>query len=100
MKLHVGWFDATLPAFLAQNAEPLRFVNVDCDLYSSTKVALDALAPRVGPGTVLVFDEYIINDAWMKDEFKAFQEVVAEHGWKYEYLAFSVTDCQAAVRLL
>ena len=100
VKLHVGWFDATLPVFMAENAEPLRFANVDCDLYSSTKVALDALAPRVRPGTVIVFDEYIVNDAWREDEFKAFQEAVNEHGWKYEYLAFTLTDFQAAVRIL
>ena len=100
VKLHVGWFDATLPVFTTENLDPVRFVNVDCDLYSSTKIALDLLASRIGPGTVLVFDEYVINDRWKDDEFKAFQEAVAEHKWRYEYLAFSVTDYQAAVRIL
>ena len=100
VKLHIGWFDATLPVFMKENAEAVRFVNVDCDLYSSTKVALDLLASRIGPGTVLVFDEYVINDRWKDDEYKAFQEAVAERRWSYEYLAFSVTDSQAAVRIL
>jgi predicted O-methyltransferase YrrM len=92
VQVHVGWFDATLPRFVAENADPVRFANVDCDLYSSTKVVLDQLADRIGPGTVLVFDEYLINDQWRQDEYKAFQEAVASHGWRYEYLAFRITD--------
>jgi cytochrome c-type biogenesis protein CcmH/NrfG len=100
VKLHVGWFDATLPGFLKEHAEPVRLVNVDCDLYSSTKTVLDQLASRIGAGSVLVFDEYIVNDRWREDEFKAFQEAVAEHRWRYEYLAFSIADYQAAVRIL
>ena len=100
VKLHVGWFDATIPVFAQDYAGPVRFMNIDCDLYSSTKVVFDQLSSRIGPGTVLVFDEYIINDRWRQDEFKAFQEAVVEHGWRYEYLAFSVTNFQATVRIL
>jgi hypothetical protein len=97
--LHVGLFDATLPGFLAAHPGPVRFMNVDCDLYASTKVVLDAVADRIVPGTVIAFDEYIVNDAWKEDEFKAFQEAVAARGWRYEYLAFSVQNFQAVVRI-
>lgn len=97
--LHAGWFEQTLPAFLQQNMGPVRFANIDCDLYSSTKTVLDALAPRIGAGTVLVFDEYIGNEHWRDDEFKAFQEAVAAHGWRYEVLAFSFATKQVAVRI-
>ncbi len=100
VEVHVGLFAETLPPFAASLGGPIRFGNVDCDLYTSTKEALDALAPRVAPGTVLVFDEYLVNDAWREDEFKAFQEAVAARGWKYEYLAFSLLTGQAVVRLL
>jgi Flp pilus assembly protein TadD len=100
VELHVGLFDATLPGFLAKEPErTVRFMNVDCDLYSSTKVALDLVGARVVPGTVIVFDEYIVNDRWAEDEFKAFQEAVKERGWGYEYLAFSVQNGQAVVRI-
>lgn len=97
--LHVGWFADTLPAFLEMHAGPVRFVNVDCDIYSSTKTVLDHLAPRMVAGSVLVFDEYIGNEHWREDEFKAFQEAVARYGWRYEYLCFSVYTKQVAVRL-
>jgi len=99
VEVHVGWFDATLPKFIAEHEGAVRFVNVDCDLYSSTKVVLDQLAARIGPGTVLVFDEYLINDQWKQDEYKAFQEAVVQYKWQYEYLAFSIPDGQAVVRI-
>lgn len=100
VELHVGLFDATLPGFLATHDGPIRLANIDCDLYSSTLCALDLLGERVTRGTVLVFDEYLINDAWREDEWKAFQEVVARRGLRYEYLAFSLFTGQAVVRIL
>ncbi|MDR2875637.1 MAG: tetratricopeptide repeat protein [Methylobacillus sp.] len=95
-----GWFEQTLPEFLATHPEPVRLVNVDCDIYSSTKTVLDALAPRIVAGSVLIFDEYLGNEHWREDEFKAFQETIARHGWKYEYLCFSVYTKQVAVRVV
>lgn len=94
-----GWFDQTLPEFLETHPGPVRLINVDCDIYSSTKTVLDALAPRIVTGSVIVFDEYIGNEHWREDEFKAFQEAVARYGWKYEYLCFSVFTKQVAVRI-
>jgi hypothetical protein len=97
--LHAGWFDATLPAFLKTNTEQARLINIDCDIYSSTKTVLDLLEPRIVKGTVIIFDEYIGNQHWREDEYKAFQEAVEAYGWKYEYLAFSFFTKQAVVRI-
>lgn len=99
VELHIGWFDDTLPGFIERHEGPVRFMNIDCDLYSATRSVLDKLAERIVPGTVIVFDEYLLNDWWREDEFKAFQEVVTERGWRYEYLAFSVFTGQASVRI-
>jgi tetratricopeptide (TPR) repeat protein len=97
--LHAGWFDNTLPEFLKQHGEPVRFLNIDCDIYSSTKTVLDLLASQIVIGTVIVFDEYIGNEHWREDEFKAFQEAVTRNGWTYEYLCFSVFTKQVAVKI-
>ena len=97
--LHKGWFTDTLPAFLAAHPGPVRFVNIDCDLYSSTKQILDLLADRIVPGTVMAFDEYLGTENWREDEFKAFQEAVQTHGWKYEYLSLTSIK-QVVLRLL
>jgi tetratricopeptide (TPR) repeat protein len=98
--LHPGWFEDTLPKFLRNFAGPVRFMNIDCDIYSSTKTVLDLLAERIVPGTVIVFDEYIGNECWRQDEFKAFQDAVDRYGWHYEYLCFSFCTKQVAIRIL
>lgn len=95
--LHEGLFEDTLQPFLEKNPGPVRFCNIDCDIYASTVTVLEGIAPRIVSGSVLVFDEYLINPTWRDDEFKAFQEAVRTFGWKYRYLAFGIVTKQAAV---
>ncbi len=97
--LHNGWFEETLPGFVEKYQAPVRFMNMDCDIYSSTKTVLEFLAKQIIPGTVIVFDEYIGNENWREDEFKAFQEAVFKHGWSYEYLCFSLITKQVVIRI-
>jgi len=97
--LHTGLFEETLPDFIQTYPSPIRFMNIDCDLYSSTKTVLDFLSPQIVPGTIIVFDEYIGNEQWREDEFKAFQEAVTDYGWNYEYLCFSFMTKQAVVKI-
>ena len=97
--LHVGWFEKTLPAFLAQEAGPLRLANIDCDVYSSTRCVLEALAPRLVVGSILVFDEYFTYPGWRDHEWKAFQELVAARGLAYRYLSLSPFTRQAAIEI-
>jgi hypothetical protein len=99
-RLHVGWFDDVLPAFLAETAGPVAFLHIDCDLYSSTKIVLDRLGPRLAPGAVIVFDEYFNYPNWQEHEFRAFQEFVRAQGRAYEYIAFSAKNGHVAVRLI
>ena len=50
-----GWYTDTVPGF---NFPDLGLVHVDCDLYSSTAVALKHVIPHLRPGCFLVFDEF------------------------------------------
>ena len=97
VRLHPGYFDASLPKWLTENPGQAAFIHVDCNLYSSTKTILEPLAPRLVPGTVILFDEYFNYPNWEQHEFKAFQEFVGAHKVKYTYLAFARQ--QAAVRI-
>ncbi|HSV29138.1 MAG TPA: hypothetical protein VLL76_06250, partial [Candidatus Omnitrophota bacterium] len=78
---------------------PVRLVNVDSDIYSSARFVLFALAERMRPGTILVFDEFIGNRSWADDEFRAFHEFIAATGFGFEYLAASPATKQVVVRL-
>lgn len=98
-QLHVGWFNRSIPPFLVSHPGPAALLHLDADLYSSTKIVLDLFRARIGPGTVLVFDEYANYPNWREHEFKAFQEFIAESGLKYHYIGFSTLQGQAAVQI-
>ena len=103
VRFHIGLFADTLPGYVASLAPPevlpVRLINVDCDLYQGTVEILHYLANRIGPGTVIVFDEYLMTPTWPEDEYKAFQEACAKFGWEYEYLIFSLFSKQVVVRI-
>lgn len=74
-----GWFNETLPKYEVQKHE-VMVLNMDADLYSSTKCVLDFMSPQIVPGTYLYFDEF----SQLDDEFRAFMEYSASSGRKFE----------------
>ncbi len=51
-----GWFDDTLPAELPHR---VAFAHLDGDLYSSIRVSLREVYPRLARGAVVVIDDYV-----------------------------------------
>ncbi len=96
-----GWFNETIPVFLKEfNSDtPIRFLHIDCDLYSSTKTVFDFLWKKIIPGTVILFDEFIGYESWQDDEFKAFIEAANKYSWDYEMILISFATKQAAVKI-
>ncbi len=92
-----GWFDRSLPGWLADHRQPIAFAHIDCDIYSSTKAIFDAIGPRLQPGAVIVFDEYFGYPGWQQHEFKAFQEFVAAAGVSYRYLCYARIQCAVKI---
>jgi hypothetical protein len=96
VELIKGWFDETLPKFLAEHPEPLALLHVDCDLYSSTKTIFDLLGSRLRPGSVIVFDEYWNYPGWKLHEYKAFEEMKAARGLTCKPIGFVPSHQQVA----
>jgi hypothetical protein len=94
-----GWFSETLKPFLAEHSENASFLHVDCDLYSSTKCVLDAFAPRIRSGTIIVFDEFFNHVGWREGEFKAFTEFAERTQLRFEYIGYTGLE-QVGVRIL
>ena len=94
-----GWFNESLPPFLKQNRGSVGFLHVDCDLYSSTKTIFELLEPRLGRGTVIVFDEYFNYPQWEGGEFKAFQEFLSKTRFSCEFIGYHRNGEQVAVIL-
>lgn len=98
--LHIGWFSETLPAFAASLNQQIGFIHCDADLYSSTRTALNALKSNIGPGTVLLFDEYWNFLGCYEHEFRAFMEFIEASHLKFHYLGYNKNYTQASVLLL
>ena len=98
-ELVVGWFDETVPGFLTEQAGPVDFLHVDCDLYSSTKTVLDLVGPRLKPGSVIVFDEFFNFAAWKEGEYRAWTEYAERTGLSFSYAGYSYNTEQVIVQI-
>lgn len=95
VRLIKGYFNETLPNFLAQHKEKAAFIHIDSDLYSSAKTILDNIYDRIVPNTVIQFDEYYNYPGWRNHEFKAFKEFCQKYNVEYEYVG--IAHMQVAV---
>ena len=50
--------------------------------------------------TILIFDEFIINDNWEQDEFKALNDFCAKYQLDYEVISVSFFTKQVALKLI
>ncbi len=96
-ELVVGWFENTLPDFLTSHPEPVAFLHLDADLYSSTVTVLGQVGPWLRPGSVIVFDEYFNYPGWEQHEHRAWQEFVAESAIEFRYVAYTCNHEQVAI---
>ncbi len=97
VSLHKGWFSDTLPPYLQTTNERVALLHIDCDLYSSTAFVLNALAGRIGAGTVIVFDEYFNYPGWKQHEHRAFQEFAAKSELTFRFDSFVPSHQQVCV---
>jgi len=86
VELVVGWFNESLPGFLAEHPGDIAYLHIDCDLYSSTKTIFDLVGDRIRPGSVIVFDEYFNYLTWRDHEHRAFTEFVESRNIGFRYL--------------
>jgi tetratricopeptide (TPR) repeat protein len=95
----VGKFEDTLPDFFSKEKPKASLINFDADLYSSTLCALNYSNKVIDENTILIFDEFIMNNKWEQDEYKALNEFCDNLSYTYEVLAISFFTKQVAVKL-
>ena len=99
VKLLKGRFCETLPAFLEIHAQPVAFLHVDCDLYSSTKTVLTCLRNRLTAGSIILFDEFHNFPGWRQHEYRAFMEFIADTRYAFEYIGWASGYNSVAARI-
>jgi macrocin-O-methyltransferase TylF-like protien len=82
VKFFKGWFNQTLPGYVAPPHQSL-VIDMDADLYSSTIYVLGELRQLIVPGAYVYFDEF----ADRFNELRAFAEFVEVTAMKFEMLA-------------
>ncbi|HKV40106.1 MAG TPA: TylF/MycF/NovP-related O-methyltransferase [Blastocatellia bacterium] len=70
-----GWKVQVVPGFYESSLTPAKrqelglsaaaFVNIDCDLYSSTRSALSFITPLLRTGSVIYFDDWFLSNGDM-----------------------------------
>lgn len=79
-----GWFrDTCTPeTAAAYGIERVGIVMIDCDIYSSTKEALEFVRPLLAERSILIFDDWNSGNLAAQDmgEKKAFNEFMEQHG--------------------
>ena len=96
----VGKFEDTLPIFFSEDRPMASVINFDADLYSSTICALNFSKLVIDKDSILIFDEFIVNESWEQDEFKALNDFCSVNHCTYEVLAISFFTKQVAVKLI
>jgi O-methyltransferase len=56
--LHVGDFAETVSRVVPSRYPAIALLHLDCDLYESTREALDGAAPALQDGAILLFDDW------------------------------------------
>ena len=96
----VGRFEDTLPIFFSETRPTASVINFDADLYSSTICALNFSKQVMDRNTILIFDEFIMNEGWEQDEFRALNEFCSFNHFSYDVIAISFFTKQVAVKLI
>ena len=94
-----GEFKNTLPEFFSKQKPLASLINFDADLYSSTLCALNYSHKVIDEKTVLIFDEFLMNEKWENDEYKALNEFCDSFNMSYSVIAVCFFSKQVAVKL-
>lgn len=99
-----GYFSDTLPRFLETFDEEIAVLNIDCDIYSSTKDVFDALsaAELIKPDLVISFDELINYRGYMANEMLALFEMLEREQLSLDWIAAHqhVRDIETTLQLI
>lgn len=102
--LHKGWFDATLPEFIAGFPESLsniKFIHVDADLGSSATTVLNALEPQITTNKPLIlFDEFYNYLGFEDHEFLSFLNFITRTGANFDILGRNAAHQQVLIQML
>ena len=95
-----GYFDDTLPQFVQEKGDfDVAYLNIDCDLYSSTKTIFNCLKGHISKGTVIYFDEYCEHIRMIK-ELSDDDSLVVDLNEKTDLIGAGILDSLSMMMLI
>ncbi len=97
--LHQGLFAEVLPRVIPSEIPAIALLHVDCDLYESTRDALDGTAPALQDCAMVLFDDWFhYKGRPDRGEARAFGEFLGTHPeWQAVPWRVYGTFCQAFI---
>jgi O-methyltransferase len=97
--LYQGLFAEVLPRVVPSDIQSIAVLHVDCDLYESTRDALEGTAPALQDGAMVLFDDWFhYKGRPDRGEARAFGEFLARHPeWQAVPWRVYGTFCQAFI---
>jgi hypothetical protein len=107
VRLAIGLFADTIPAWLQENPGNIALLHVDCDLYTSATTVLSGFNARLQPGSIVVFDDlhefdrlpYPPPAGWQAQEWMAMEDWAARFERRFSVVS-RLWQCCLAVRIL
>lgn len=88
VNLVIGLFDQTLDNFLEENKEPISFLHLDCDIYSSVDYVLRKIENNIEDDCLIIFDDFLNFPNYKDHSLKAFSEFLIRTNYSYEFIGY------------
>tara|TARA_R100001082_G_scaffold100801_1_gene70087 strand:+ start:28 stop:825 length:798 start_codon:yes stop_codon:yes gene_type:complete len=85
-----GWFDDTLPKFIKEHNNPISFIHLDSDIYSSAVCVFENTVKNIKPNCIIVFDELLSYNGFQDHEWKAWWEFVEKYDIEFEWIGGNI----------
>ncbi len=96
----VGKFENSLPEYFSAPRPLATVIYFDADLYSSTICALNFSKPMIDSHTILIFDEFLMNEVWEEDRYRVLMEFCAANACDFEVIVISLFTKQIGLELV
>jgi len=88
-------YDTLAPFLAGRPAAPIRLFHMDLDTYESCLHALETCKDHFIPGSILVFDEYLVTNG----EMRAFYEFQSRYKLEWRYRAWGLEIMEMNVEM-
>ena len=83
-----GWYNESAPSFFSGWTGVIALLHIDCDLYSSSAIAIGHAIKYCVPGSVVLFDEYYNYPGFESHEWRAWREARALYAISARCIAY------------